>query len=293
MKYWELFKGEWSGYAGYFFQEVIQPHWGNYFYWLIAISVAVYGLELIWPWRKNQAPLRRDFWQDAFYLFFNFFLFSLIGYHALSTVFSQGFVDLLGLFGITHLVALEIGSWPHWLQLLVMFLLRDFIQFNIHRLLHRVPVLWEFHKVHHSVLEMGFAAHLRFHWMENVVYRSLEYLPLAMIGFGLQDFILVHLFALTIGHLNHANFKLPMGPLRYIFNNAPMHIWHHVKAFPASHPSGVNFGISLSIWDYLFGTAYIPESGRDIELGFEGVEYFPRKFLVQAGYPFLGNEKGA
>ena len=70
-----------------------------------------------------------------------------------------------------------------------------------------------------------------------------------------------------------------------------MHIWHHVKELPESHPNGVNFGISLSIWDYLFKTSYIPFSGRDIELGFEGDEKYPQGFLGQVIEPFKRTKK--
>ena len=76
---------------------------------------------------------------------------------------------------------------------------------------------------------MGFAAHLRYHWMENVVYRVLEYIPLAMIGYGITDFFIVHAFAIVIGHFNHSNLRLPLGPLKYVLNNPQMHIWHHAK----------------------------------------------------------------
>jgi len=114
-------------------------------------------------------------------MFFNFFIFSLIAYNAISNVGVELFNDIIGLFGFKNVVAFEIGSWPKLAQLLLMFVLADFIQWNIHRLLHHVPFLWEFHKVHHSVKEMGFAAHLRFHWMETVIYKSIQYIPLAMI----------------------------------------------------------------------------------------------------------------
>ena len=50
---------------------------------------------------------------------------------------------------------------------------------------------------------MGFAAHLRYHWMEPVVYKSILYIPIAIIGgFDAQDVAIVHFFALTVGHLN-------------------------------------------------------------------------------------------
>ncbi len=287
-KYIDLFLSSYKGYANYLWNEILNPHWSNYFYWLIGVSLVFFVLELVKPWRKDQARFRRDFWLDFFYMFFNFFLFSLIIYNAASDVVVNLFNDFLGLFGITNLVAIHLDSWPVWSQLLTLFVLRDFMQWNIHRLLHRVPFLWEFHKVHHSVKEMGFAAHLRFHWMENVVYRALEYIPLAMIGFGIDDFFIVHLFTLAVGHFNHSNFTINLGILKYIFNNPQMHIWHHAKDWPDSHKFGVNFGLTLSLWDYLFGTDYVPYEGRDIELGFEGVDSFPQTFIAQNlhGLPF-------
>lgn len=241
-------------------------------------------LEIIFPWRKEQPIIRKDFWLDGFYMFFNFFLFSLVGYNALSNVGVQAFNDFIGLFGWTNLVAINIQSYPVWLQLLILLVIKDFIDWNVHRLLHRSSWLWEFHKVHHSVEQMGFAAHLRYHWMETIVYRTIEYIPLAMIGFGINDFILVHIFTLAIGHLNHSNVSLPLGPLKYLFNSSQMHIWHHAKNLPVRY--GVNFGLTLSCWDYLFGTVHWPKNGRDEPLGFERSEYFPTTFFKQMIYPF-------
>lgn len=280
-KYWQIFVGGYTGYANYLWNEITYPKWNNYFYWLVGVSLFFFLLELIKPWRKNQPKFRKDFWLDAFYMFFNFFLFSLIIYNAASEVFVNLFKDFLALFGIRNMVAIRVNQLPVWGQLLLLFVIRDFIQWWVHRLLHRVPLFWKYHKVHHSVTQMGFAAHLRYHWMENVIYRSIEYIPLAMIGFGIDDFFIVHIFALSIGHFNHSNFKLKLGPLKYIFNNPQMHIWHHAKTIPASHKYGVNFGISLSIWDYLFKTNYIPYDGRDIPLGFEDIEHYPESFIKQ------------
>jgi len=286
VKYWEIFVNNFTGYANYLWHTVLHPSWNNFFYWLIGISLAVYLLELLFPWRKNQPRIREDFWLDTFYMFFNVFIFSLVGYAALSNVVAEAFNDFLkNAFGVRNLVAINIALWPGWAQMLLLFLLRDFIHWNVHRLLHRSPWLWKFHQVHHSVQQMGYAAHLRYHFMETIVYRTIEYLPLAMIGFGIQDFIIIYLFALTIGHLNHANIYLPLGPLKYIFNSPQMHIWHHSKELPKGS-YGVNYGISLSIWDYFFGTVWMPHDGRDIELGFPESEKYPHGFLEQVVEPF-------
>lgn len=283
--YGHILHDSFFGYARYLWTEVTYLHWGNYLYWLIGISAAVYAAELLFPWRRDQPAFRQDFWLDTFYMFFNFFLFSLVGYAAISDVVAAAFSDLLlYLFGIRNLVAINVNALPGWAHVALLFVARDFIQWNIHRLLHRVPALWEIHKVHHSVEQMGYAAHLRYHFGENIVYRTLEYLPLAMLGFGLADYLLVNLFTIAIGHLNHSNIRLPLGPLRYLLNNPQMHIWHHSEVIPEGR-SGVNFGLTLSVWDYLFGTAWMPKDGRDIKLGYPQME-MPRNFFAQVAYPF-------
>ncbi|WP_229368343.1 sterol desaturase family protein [Telluribacter humicola] len=284
-KYGNLLINSTYGYADYLWKEVLNPHWTNFFYWLLALSLFCWLLEIIVPWRKGQPVLRRDFWLDGFYMFFNFFLFSLIGYNALSDVGVEAFKELMGRVGVQHLVVWDIAEWPVWARLLTLFVVRDFIQWNVHLLLHRVEWLWRIHQVHHSVEEMGFASHMRYHPMETVIYRALEYIPLAMIGFGLTDFFIVHLFTLAIGHLNHTNVYLPLGKLRYLLNNPQTHTWHHAKELKERR-YGVNFAITLSLWDYLFGTAYVPKDGKDIALGFKGIEEFPRRFWKQLRYPF-------
>lgn len=279
------------GYYNYLVSEIVNPGWTNYFYWLLALSLLVWSLEIVLPWRKHQKIFRKGFWLDSFYILFNFFLFSLIGFNAISNVGVTLFSDFLAIFGIENIVAIEVSSYPVWLQLLIMFVIADFIQWNIHRQLHSISWLWEFHKVHHSVKEMGFAAQFRFHFMETIVYKTLQYIPLAMIGFGIKEFFVVHMIGVFIGHLNHANLNWDYGWFRYIFNNPKMHIWHHAKDLPIDHPNGMNFGLSLSIWDYIFGSAYIPREDRNIELGFEGDEQFPENFRKQLVFPFIKNNK--
>lgn len=288
-KYLEIIQNSYSGYWNYIKQSVLMElNWENYFYGLIIISLVVWILELVFPWRKNQSAFRKDFWLDTFYMFFNFFLLNLIVLIALSNSAEALFNDFLGLIGLSvaSFQVFDINSFPYWARILVFFVVIDFVQWCTHRLLHRYPFLWNFHKVHHSVKEMGFAAHLRYHWMEPVVYNSLKYIPLAIMGgFTAQDVAAVHFFNITIGHLNHANIGWDYGVFKYIFNNPKMHIWHHAKDLPEDRKNGVNFGLTLSIWDYLFKTNYIPSNGRDIELGFENDEDFPKGFIGQEMYP--------
>ncbi len=277
----QIIQESYSGYFNFLLNEILNPSWHNYFYWLIGISGFFFLLEVITPWRKDQSKFRKGFWMDFFYMFFNFFIFSLIIYNAASDVAVHFFNELLAKIGVTNLLSFEVMSWPIWAHFLVGFVVRDFVQWWTHRLLHKVPFLWEFHKVHHSIEEMGFAAHLRYHWMENIVYRTIEYIPLAIIGISLRDFFIIHVFTLAVGHFNHSNLKLNLGFLKYLFNNPQMHIWHHAYDLPEDRSTGVNFGLTLSIWDYLFKTNYIPHDGKDIKLGFPGIEEFPKDFVGQ------------
>lgn len=294
-KYLEIILNSYSGYWNYLKTEILSiTYWDNYFYGLIIISLAVWILEIAFPWREEQSIFRKDFWLDTFYMFFNFFLLNLIVFIALSNTVAEFFNDVLGFVGLSlnNFQLFEVNALPKPLGLFIFFIVADFVQWNTHRLLHRVPWLWNFHKVHHSVKEMGFAAHLRYHWMEPVVYKSILYIPLAIIGgFEAQDVAFVHFFNITIGHLNHANLGWDYGKLKYIFNNPKMHIWHHAKELPRHARYGVNYGLTLSIWDYIFKTNYIPESGRDIELGFSGDETFPKDFVSQEIYPIKFKEK--
>jgi sterol desaturase/sphingolipid hydroxylase (fatty acid hydroxylase superfamily) len=264
------------------------PWYTNYFWGLITISGVVWLLEIFFPWRKQQGIFRKDFWLDAFYMFFNFFLFAIV---------ISGFYKVLQLLfedlGITanSLALIDTSAWPVWAELLVFFIILDFVQWFTHILLHKYPVLWQFHKVHHSVKEMGFAAHLRYHWMENILYKPLKTFGVMILGgFEPEQAYIVHFVAIAIGHLNHSNIKLSWGPLKYVLNNPVMHLYHHAYELPKGR-YGVNFGISLSLWDYLFKTHYIPEDSGLVELGFEGEESLPKDFWGQLLYGFRRDRK--
>ncbi|WP_242158246.1 sterol desaturase family protein [Aestuariivivens sediminis] len=258
--------------------------YNNYFWGLIIISLVVWVLEILFPWRKEQSIFRKDFWLDAFYMFFNFFIFAIVisgVYKILEVFFSEYGITM------TSISIIDISHISKWSQLLIFFILLDFVQWFTHVLLHRFEILWRFHKVHHSVKEMGFAAHLRYHWMENVLYKPLKVFAVMVLGgFVPEQAFIVHFVAITIGHLNHANIKLTYGPLKYIFNNPVMHLYHHAYALPDSRKYGVNFGISLSFWDYLFRTNYIPEAGGKILLGYKDDQNMPRNFFKQLYYGF-------
>ena len=150
MKYIDAFVNAFLGTIDWTWKSILfeVPWYTNYFYGLILISVVIWGLEIIFPWRKEQAVFRKDFWLDGFYMFFNFFVFSIVisgFYKVLEVLFSD--VSITS----KSLALIDPSSWPMWLQLVVFFIVLDFVQWFTHTLLHKFPFLWRFHKVHHSV----------------------------------------------------------------------------------------------------------------------------------------------
>ena len=290
-KYLDAFTNTVTGMANYQWRQIIfdVPWNENWFWGLTIISLLVWGLEILFPWRKTQKAIRKDFWLDWFYMYLNFFIFQ-IGLFGLYELLGKGFNS----FGITSssFILIEKEAMPTWVFILIFFILNDFVQWFTHVLLHKFEFLWKFHKVHHSVKEMGFAAHLRYHWMENLFYKPLKTLVVMIfVGAEPEQAFFIHFFAVLIGHLNHANIKITWGPLKYIFNNSVMHLYHHVKELPAGMSNGINFGISLSLWDYIFKTNYIPEDSGTVEIGFEGDEKFPTNVISQSLYGFTKDKE--
>jgi sterol desaturase/sphingolipid hydroxylase (fatty acid hydroxylase superfamily) len=69
-----------------------------------------------------------------------------------------------------------------------------------------------------------------------------------------------------------------------------MHLYHHAYEVPEGR-YGMNYGISLSLWDYIFKTNYVPEDSGNAEIGFKGDDQFPTTFVAQNLYGFKKGQK--
>jgi len=266
---------------------MLQVIWDTrgYLFWLLVVSALCLILERIWPWRKQQKMLRREFAQDLFWLIFNGHYAGILLAHVAAFLFVWAAPTVDRVRSLNLLTA-----QPAWVQFVAFLVFKDFLEWGIHNLLHRVPWLWEFHKLHHSIEELDWIGNFRFHWMEIVVYQGLTYFPLVILGVDGRVILAIAVVVTILGHLNHSNLDISWGPVRYVLNSPRMHVWHHDLEWPADHPHGVNFGIAFSVWDWVFGTAYWP--GREASpqqkpgrLGFMGMESFPRGLSARILYP--------
>jgi len=260
----------------------------NYLHWLIGASAFFMLAERVRPARRDQAALRPGFAKDVLYLLFNGHFYALwfgawIGWFADQTrdgLSEMGWLPSAGL----------LDDAPYVVAMLAYLVISDLLQWCVHVLLHRVPLLWQFHKIHHSVIDMDWAGNFRFHWMELVVYRSLLYVPLLFLGGRFEALFPVWVFATFWGHFNHSNLNVGIGPLGWVLNSPRMHLWHHDASDEGRLSK--NYGIVFSLWDFLFGTAYWPRERGPARLGFPGMEELPGKLWLELVWP-LSRDKSA
>jgi len=265
-----------------YLKDMLAP--GSYLFWLLLASLFCFFLERLRPWRAGQSWRRPQLLQDVFFLLFNGHIFGLL----LALVLGSGFRQFCRGYGWClfnpEVFPNFLAGWPVWGQVAIFLVVKDFLEYVVHNLLHRVRPLWVVHRLHHSIETMDWIGNFRFHWMEIIVYDTLKWLPLVFLKADPKVILAVGVASTVVGHLNHANVRLDWGPLRYILNSPRMHIWHH--DYVCRYKAGQNFAVVFSLWDWIFGTAYFPyeEEGPD-RLGFHGIEDFPKSMAKRLVYP--------
>ena len=96
---------------------------------------------------------------------------------------------------------------------------------------------------------MDWIGNFRFHWMEFIIYDTLKWVPLVLLGAKpgvlLGVGVGVGVVSTLVGHLNHTNTRFDWGPLRYVFNSPRMHLWHH--DYMIHFKAGQNFGVITAV----------------------------------------------
>ena len=214
---------------------------------------------------------------DIFYLFFNIFMFSvLFGWAVLSYQFISNGI-------IATLVAIAGPATPTTLSptitrsliTLMLFLAYELGYWFNHWLSHKVPLLWEFHKVHHTAEVLTPLTNFRVHPIYGWIFANILAASAAVAsGFGHYMFghteyqyaitdtnIILVLFIHAYVHLQHSHMWISFrGALGRIFLSPAHHQVHH--SVDPKH-FNKNFGSCLALWDWMFGTLYVPAHERE------------------------------
>ena len=105
-----------------------------------------------------------------------------------------------------------VSSWPFVVQFIAILFLTDFVQHWVHRAFHRVPILWRFHRIHHSADVMDWLAGSRLHLVDVAVTRGLTYVPIYLLGFSEPPLYAHVAFVSVQATFIHANVRFRFGP---------------------------------------------------------------------------------
>lgn len=157
----------------------------------------------------------------------------------------------------------------------------DFLGWASHYMQHKLPLLWQFHKVHHSAEVMHPVSNFREHPIDNLLYgvligmgygaaqglavRLFGYTPVIPTLLGLP--VLMFLFNVAGYNLRHSHVWLRWpGRWSMVFPSPAHHHVHH-----SCHPDHIdkNFAFVFPVWDVIFRTYHMPEDDRDVRFGID------------------------
>jgi sterol desaturase/sphingolipid hydroxylase (fatty acid hydroxylase superfamily) len=207
------------------------------------------------------------------------YLFILLPFGGFSLVVTQYVTELLSSVATPTASIGPVSVWVTVLVTLLMAMVADFGTFFAHVLMHRIPLLWEFHKVHHSAQVMTPLTVYRMHPLDDgitlVITGSLIGTADALFRFFVSaqasPYVIAGLSIVTVlfyvfgYNLRHSHVWVSYGPvLSKILISPAQHQIHHSAA---RQHWNKNYGFVFAIWDYLFKSLYVPKEREKIEFG--------------------------
>jgi sterol desaturase/sphingolipid hydroxylase (fatty acid hydroxylase superfamily) len=234
--------------------------------------------------QRAQSPLRPEWRTDLGYFFIGH-----VGIQFLLIAITASSQTMAALAAWPPLQA-SVGELPLWIAFPLAVVVADLAQSLLHRAYHRVPFLWRFHAVHHSVRHLDWLAGSRMHVVEILLTRTLVLLPLLALGFPQAA---INAYVILVGLqavLAHANLGIRFGWLEHVLVLPRYHHWHHARD-PACVDA--NYAIHLPVIDRLFGTHRLPKDGSwPREFGLLDLDEMPAGIWRQHLQPFRRRKRG-
>jgi len=240
---------------------------------IIASAAVVFVLlERVFPYNKGQKILREGFFDDfALYTIAQSYILGII-------IFSHIIRSVDDWSGVSRLQLLS--TWPMWLQLVFFTITHDLYIYWMHRWQHNNRILWRLHEAHHSPRKVDWLSGSRSHAFEILINQTVEFMPIVLLGASPEIIAYKGMVSAVWGMYIHSNLKVSSGKLQLFVNGPEMHRWHHTTGKGRNR----NFATKLAIWDWIFGTAYLPEDMKAEEYGLKTP--FPENYFSQFVFAF-------
>jgi sterol desaturase/sphingolipid hydroxylase (fatty acid hydroxylase superfamily) len=174
-----------------------------------------------------------------------------------------------------------LAGLPFWGQAAIYVIGSDFLLYWIHRIFHGAT-MWRFHAIHHSAKEVDWTTTYRFHPVNIMLQPAL--VGVIMIALGIKPEVMAYFipFDILSAAFVHANVNWTLGPFKYVLASPVFHRWHHTMP---NEGGNSNFAPTFSIFDWMFGTFYMPEGKLPEAFGNDD-HHFPEGYFAQFSYPF-------
>jgi len=146
------------------------------------------------------------------------------------------------------------GDWPWWALLAVGFAGRSLVSYAVHVAMHKVPLLWRVHRVHHLDTAMDITTTVRIHPLEFVIQVVPAVAVIALLGIPVWVIMVYEIVDAFTAVATHSNLRLPARlerAVRWILVTPDVHRIHHSAWQPETDS---NYGALFTVWDRLFGT---------------------------------------
>ena len=172
-------------------------------------------------------------------------------------------------------LTLAVAHWPLWQRVAVALVLQEIGYYWAHRWTHELPLLWQFHAIHHSAEQMDWLVNSRVHPLDMVFTRLCGLAPLYAVGLaaplaGTSSLVppLVLIIGILWGFFVHANLRWRFGPLEWLLATPAFHHWHHSNDGPDC--VNKNYAAMFPWVDGMFGTLLLPQHKRPERYGIDG-----------------------
>lgn len=145
----------------------------------------------------------------------------------------------------------------HWaIQFIILLMVSEFVFYCYHVALHKIPFLWNFHRIHHSIEDVSAVnGNLRYHVVESAL-NFLFYLgPVLKVGFSDDVVFVFVMIQFFINAWTHCNLNWTYGKFNHYIVTTQIHQFHH----NGNPPHDVNYGNMTVLFDKLFGSFYLPK----------------------------------
>lgn len=230
---------------------------------MIAGGVAFFLiLELLIPYKENSvARLRR--WLNNLGL-------GIMNITVIQIVFAALMISTSVYVSDKQTGLLNLMQVPDWLKIIDTIILMDLVIYFWHIMTHRIPLLWRFHRVHHTDLDVDVSTAMRFHIGELIPKFLLLTGTIYFIGADLVGVLIFESVFLLSDFFRHSRLKLPHwfeDIYLILFVPPSMHRVHHSVDLEERN---TNFGTIFSIWDRFFGTLLTDINQNQIWTGVDG-----------------------